>query len=393
MQPSETIELSVVIPCLNEIETLATCIRKAKGWMERHSISGEVIVADNGSTDGSQADARACGARVVDVAERGYGSALFFGTSAASGEYVIMGDADDSYDFSNLGPFLDKLREGYDLVMGNRFAGGIEPGAMPWKNRYIGNPVLSGVGRLFFRSPANDFHCGLRGFSKEAFHKMNLQTTGMEYASEMVIRATVLNLKIGEVPTVLSKDGRTRPPHLRPWRDGWRHLRFMLLYSPNWVFLYPGITLMGVGVLIGAVLLPRPLAIGNVVFDIHTILYAMLMVMLGFQSITFALLARVHAVALGLLPSDRLERWASSRLTLESGLVAGFLLILIGLVGTLRTLHVWGEVSFGELSPQHTLRLAIPAVLNLALGCQMVLSSFFLGILGLSVERRRAPEQ
>jgi glycosyltransferase involved in cell wall biosynthesis len=388
----ESLELSVVLPCLNEIETVAICVRKAKAWLDDNGVRGEVIVADNGSTDGSQADATAAGARVVNVSERGYGSALFYGTSAALGQYVIMADADDSYDLANLGPFLAKLREGYDLVMGNRFAGGIKPGAMPWKNRYIGNPALTGIGRLFFRSAIRDFHCGMRGFSLTAFRQMKLQTTGMEYASEMVIRATVLGLKITEVPTTLSPDGRSRPPHLRPWRDGWRHLRFMLLYSPYWALLYPGLALMLVGLIIGGALLPRPLAVGSVVFDIHTILYAMLMIIVGFQSVTFALLARVHAVSLGLLPPDRLQRWVSSH-TLELGLIGGVMLICLGLGGTFFTIYGWEQSSFGELSPRHSLRFAIPSVLAIALGFQTILASFFLGVLGLRHVQREIPSQ
>ena len=241
------IELSIVMPCLNEAETLEQCIRGALDFLEQNGITGEVIVADNGSTDGSQEIGVRARARVVDIEPRGYGSALIGGITAARGRFVIMGDADSSYDFSNLMPFVQKLREGYDLVMGNRFLGGIKPGAMPWPNRYLGNPVLSSLGRLFFRSPIGDFHCGIRGFLRESVLKMDLRTTGMEFASEMVVKASSQKLRVIEVPTTLSPDGRSRPPHLRRWRDGWRHLRFMLLFSPRWLFLYPGILFMLLG--------------------------------------------------------------------------------------------------------------------------------------------------
>ena len=261
-----SVELTIVMPCLNEAETLEKCIVKARSFLERSGISGEVVIGDNGSTDGSIGIARRCGARVVDIPIRGYGAALNGAIIASRGKYCVMGDSDDSYDFSNLDLFVKELRAGADLVMGNRFLGGIEPGAMPWKNRYIGNPVLSGVGRFLFRAPAKDFHCGLRAFSRDAFLRMDLRTTGMEFASEMVIKATLMGMKIVEVPTTLSPDGRSRPPHLRPYRDGWRHLRFMLLFSPDWLFLYPGLVLMFAGLLLGAKLLASPVYINGVAF-------------------------------------------------------------------------------------------------------------------------------
>ena len=264
-------ELSIVMPCLNEAETLATCIDKARGFLDRHGIAGEIVIADNGSTDGSQEIAVSRGARVVNVPSKGYGSALMGGIAAARGRYVIMGDADDSYDFTDLMPFVERLRAGDELVMGNRFLGGIEPGAMPPLHKYLGNPVLTWIGRLFFGSPSGDFHCGLRGFDRQAILSLDLQTTGMEFASEMVVRATLQGLRIDEVPTTLSKDGRSRPPHLRSWRDGWRHLRFLLMYSPRWLFLYPGLFLMIVGLLAGAWLLPGPRRIGGVELDIQTL--------------------------------------------------------------------------------------------------------------------------
>src|SRR5882762_10355162 len=270
------LELSIVIPCLNEAETLATCIKKAQQSLREHNVEAEIIVADNGSTDGSQEIARALGASVVDISAKGYGNALMGGIATAHGKYIIMGDADDSYDFSALGPFIEQLRAGFDLVMGNRFIGGIKPGAMPPLHRYLGNPLLTFIGRLFFRSPIRDFHCGLRGFSKEAFLKLDLQTTGMEFASEMVVKATLQHLRLTEVATTLSPDGRSRPPHLRSWRDGWRHLRFLLLYSPRWLFLYPGLAALVVGLLGTLWLLPEARTVGGITLDVHTLLYAAL---------------------------------------------------------------------------------------------------------------------
>ncbi|MCS7079565.1 MAG: glycosyltransferase family 2 protein [Chloracidobacterium sp.] len=382
-----SIELTIVMPCLNEAETLATCIRKAQGFLERYGVAGEIVVGDNGSTDGSQAIAERLGARVVHIPTRGYGAALYGATLTARGRYVIMGDSDDSYDFSNLMPFLEKLRAGYDLVMGNRFKGGIQPGAMPWKNRYIGNPVLTGIGRLLFRCPVGDFHCGLRGYSLEAFKKMDLRTTGMEFASEMVIKATLMGMRIAEVPTTLAPDGRSRPPHLRPWRDGWRHLRFMLLYSPRWLFLYPGLALMLLGLAVGVWLLPGPQRVAGVVFDVHTLLYAALAVLIGFQCVTFALLAKVFAVNEGLLPEDPRLTQLFKYITLEIGLILGGLLTVGGLVGSVTAVASWNEVAYGPLDAGRTLRLVIPSVLCLMLGCETILASLFLSILGLRIRR------
>ena len=381
---ADPIELSILMPCLNEAETLATCIRKAQTWMTRHQVAGEVIVADNGSTDGSQRIARVMGARVVDVPERGYGAALRAGIEAAAGKYVIMGDADDSYNFANLGPFLSKLRNGYDLVMGNRFAGGIEPGAMPPLHKYLGNPVLTGIGRLLFRSPCRDFHCGLRGFSKEAALKMDLRTPGMEFASEMVVKATLNKLRIIEVPTTLSPDGRSREPHLRSWRDGWRHLRFLLLYSPRWLFFYPGVLLMLVGLAVGLWLLPGPRAVGSITLDVHTLLYAAAAVLTGFQAVNFAVFTKIFGVTSGLLPPDAKLEKAFKYVTLESGIVAGVVLFLTGLGLSIFAVSDWGAHSFGPLDPTKILRLVIPAVSAMMLGSEIVLSSFFLSVLGLT---------
>ena len=326
----DAVEVSIVMPCLNEAETVVRCVEKSLRAFRENSICGEVIVADNGSTDGSRELARDAGARVVSVEAKGYGSALMGGILAARGKYVIMGDADDSYDFSHVPRFLEKLRAGHDLVMGNRFLGGIQPGAMPTLHRYLGNPVLSGVGRLFFHSPCGDFHCGLRGFSKDAIEKLDLRTTGMEFASEMVVKATLHGLRIGEVPTTLAPDGRSRPPHLRSWRDGWRHLRFLLLYSPRWLFFYPGLTLLISGLSIILWLLPGPRRVGSVVLDVHTMLGGAALILIGFQSVAFAVLAKVFAVNSGLMPWTPGFRRIFDWITLETGLIVGALLILGG---------------------------------------------------------------
>lgn len=370
-----SLELSIVIPCLNEAETLATCIRKAQWYLKQHNISGEVIIADNGSTDGSQGIATQMKARVVSVKEKGYGSALRGGIAAARGQYAIMGDADDSYDFTKLAPFLNKLREGYDLVMGNRFKGGIKQGAMPPLHRYLGNPVLTWTGRLLFPSPCGDFHCGLRGFRTAAIKDLNLRTTGMEFASEMVVKASLHKMRIAEVPTTLSPDGRSRPPHLRSWRDGWRHLRFLLLYSPRWLFLYPGALLMLIGFVSTLWLLQSP--------RIHTLLYSSAAVIIGFQAVSFAVFTTVFAVSEGLLPEDRLFKRLFRHLNLEVGLIVGSIIFLIGIISSLYAFVVWEQQLFGSLEPVKMMRVIIPAVTCLALGFQTILSSFFLSVLGL----------
>lgn len=376
-------EVSIIMPCLNEAETLEACVGKARRFLCEHRIAGEIIVADNGSTDGSQAIAARMGARTVHVGSRGYGRAIMGGVAAARGKFVIMGDADDSYDFTGLLPFVTRLREGYDLVMGNRFKSGIRAAAMPFLHRYVGNPFLTRIGRLFFHSVSGDFHCGLRGFSRAAFLRMNLRTTGMEFASEMIVKATLLGMRITEVPTTLSPSGRTRPSHLRPWRDGWRHLRFMLLYSPRWLFLYPGLLLMLIGALTGVWLLPGPRAVGTVTFDVHTLLYAAAAILLGFEAISFAALSRIFAVSEGLLPEDpRLSRFIRI-ITLEAGLVIGGVLVIIGLAGSLYAFSAWGARHYGPLDSTKTLRMVIPAIVSLTLGCQIVLSSFFLSVVGM----------
>lgn len=380
------VELSIVMPCLNEAETLATCIRKAQRYLQRSRVSGEVVVGDNGSTDGSQDIARSMGAHVIDVAERGYGAALFGAFAAARGRYCIMGDSDDSYDFENLDLFVEKLREGYDLVMGNRFQGGIKAGAMPWKNRYIGTPALSAIGKIFYSAKVGDFNCGLRGISKRAIERMDLRTTGMEFASEMVVKASLLDLKVAEVPTTLSPDGRSRPPHLRVWRDGWRHLRFLLVYSPRWLFLYPGVLLVAAGLTGVALLLPGPIVFHGIGFDVQTLLYAFTFVLLGFQLVAFAVFSKLFAISEGLLPEDPRLEWVFRWVGLEVGLVIGGVLVAAGLGGSIFAVSHWAKLHFGALDPDQMLRIVMPAVFSVALGVQIICSSFFLSILGL---RRR----
>jgi len=384
---SEAIELSVVMPCLNEAETLEACILKAQRAMQDANIVGEVVIADNGSTDGSIEIAERLGARVVRVPAKGYGSALMGGIAAAAGQYIVMGDADDSYDFGHAPRFVQQLRQGSDLVMGNRFRGGIQKGAMPPLHQYFGNPALTRLGRWFFRNrTVGDFYCGLRGFRKDAYERMRLRTTGMEFATEMVVKATLLKMRVAEVPTTLSPDGRSRPPHLRTWRDGWRTLRFFLLYSPRWLFLYPGIFLMLLGVILGAWLLPAARVVAGVAFDVHTLLYAAVFVLLGFQSISFAVFTKMFAISEGLHPPDAALDKAFNYITLEVGLLAGGLLVLAGLGVSIFAVGFWQSRHFGQLDYARTMRLVIPAALFLTLGVQTVFASFFISVLGL---RRR----
>ncbi len=374
------------MPCLDEAETLETCIRKASTSAKGLGLDLEIVIADNGSTDGSQEIARRNGAIVVDVDERGYGAALRAGIEQAGADYVIMADADDSYALDDLGPFVEALDAGADLVMGNRFKGGIEPGAMPTVHRVLGNPVLSFIGRRLFSTDIGDFHCGMRGFRREAILDLDLRTTGMEFASEMVVRASLDDLDVREVPTTLSPDGRTREPHLRTWRDGWRHLRFLLLFSPRWLLLIPGMVLVVLGLIGLAVLLPGPARVGSVEFDIHALLYAHLAVVVGFNAIVLACFARVYSVSAGLLPeNDGLVRWLQ-RLSLERVLVAGLLLIVAGAAGSIIAVVVWGSESFEGLDPSETMRIVIPSVTAVAIGAELVLASFVIGVLGL--ERR-----
>jgi glycosyltransferase involved in cell wall biosynthesis len=375
---SVSLELTILMPCLNEARTVGLCVAKARGFLARAGIDGEVLVADNGSTDGSQRLAQEAGARVVDVAARGYGAALMGGIAAAQGRFIIMGDADDSYDFERLDPFVAELRRGAQLVMGNRFKGGIAPGAMPALHRYLGNPVLSGLGRLFFPSPVADFHCGLRGFDRDAMRALELSAPGMEFASEMVVKATAHGLRVIEVPTTLKPDGRGRPPHLRSWRDGWRHLRLLLVFSPRWLFLYPGLLLLAVGLLGMAWLLGGPRLVGGVAFSIHTLLFAGVSVVLGVQMCAFALVARLHAAHSGWLPMDeRLQTWVQ-RATLERGLAAGLVLTATGLAGAAWALWQWAQGGLGQLVPEQTMRAVIPSAIAIVVGVQLTFASFLL---------------
>lgn len=377
------IEVSVVMPCLNEAETLERCIVKAQRALEEANIAGEIVIADNGSSDGSIEIAQRLGATVVNVRAKGYGNAIMGGIAAARGKFIVMGDADASYDFGDIPLFVNQLRAGYELVMGNRFRGGIHPGAMPLLHRYLGNPVLTEIGRLFFNSRCGDFHCGLRGFTKAAYLRMGLRTTGMEFASEMVVKATLFRVSICEVATPLYPDGRSRKPHLRTWRDGWRHLRFLLLYSPRWLFLYPGFALMFAGLALGAWLLPGPRRVGPAVLDVHTLLYAASAVLLGFQAIAFAVFTKVFAIIEGLHPPETAMTKLFRYVNLELGLVVGALLSLLGLAISAYAVHTWSVRHFGPLDISQTLRLVIPAALCLILGVQTIFSSFFLSILGL----------
>jgi len=371
------------MPCLNEAETLETCIKKARTYLDRSGVCGEIVVADNSSTDGSQAIAVRNGARVIDVAEKGYGNALIAGINAARGSYVIMGDADDSYDFLHLDGFMEKLRQGYDLVMGNRFKGGIRKGAMPPLHRYLGNPVLTAIGRLFFKCPAGDFHCGLRGFSRAAILKLDLQCSGMEFASEMVIKATIQGLSIVEVPTTLDKDGRSRPPHLRSWRDGWRHLRFMLLHSPRWLFLYPGLFLTLFGACIVIWLLPGDKSIGRVSFGIHTLLYAATIVLIGMQIVSLAVFTRVYGIKARLLKPNALLNKLLDLFSLETCIVIGGLLMAFSIGLFCAQILFWGQQHFGNLNAGQVMRWAIPSTLLFNAGIQILIARFFLSILEL----------
>lgn len=382
------LELTILMPCLNEVRTVKRCIQKAQGFLRRANVQGEILVADNGSCDGSIASALALGARVEVVPERGYGAALIAGISAAKGRYVIMGDADDSYDFERLDPFLQRLRSGDDLVMGNRFLGGIASGAMPWHHRYLGNPVLSFIGRQFFKSPVRDFHCGLRGFRRDAITGLGLSCKGMEFASEMIVKATLNALRVSEVPTTLSQDGRDRPPHLRSFRDGWRHLRFLLVHCPRWLFLYPGILLLGLGIGMQWTLLGGPVTFGHVVFDIHTMLYAAALSIIGAQISIFGVLSQFAAFRLGILPSvPKSVKWAEQA-PLEYGLLAGGALFLCGICWATVALLSWADVGFSAIDPTSVMRSAIPSVTLMIMGVELFFASFFFSVLRLKAERR-----
>ncbi len=380
-------ELTILMPCLNEAETLGICVGKAQAFLKSSGISGEVLIADNGSNDGSQEIATKLGARVVPVAARGYGSALRAGIAAARGTYVIMGDSDDSYDFSALSGFVERLRAGDQLVMGNRFKGEVKPGAMPPLHRYLGNPVLTAIGRLFFRSPCGDFHCGLRGFDRQAIIGLDLQSPGMEFASEMVVKATLNQLRIAEVPITLYPDGRSRPPHLRSWRDGWRHLRFLLLFSPRWLFLYPGLLLMALGVAGMAWLLPEARRVGNVTFDVHTLYYTALAAVVGYQSVQFWLFATYYSIGEGLRrPSKRFARLIEI-LTLEIGLLGGAVLLTGGLALGGYAFGAWEQRDFGALTSPLTLRFVIASGTMILIGLQTIYGAFFMNVLAIRASR------
>lgn len=384
-----SLELTILMPCLNEARTLPACVRKARQFLVDHAIDGEVVVADNGSTDGSREIAERCGARVVPVPVRGYGAALAAGIEAAQGRFVIMGDSDDSYDFTNLMPFVEKLRAGFDLVMGNRFLGGIAPGAMPPSHRYFGNPMLTAVGRLFFRNKTvGDFYCGIRGFRREAVRGLDLQSPGMEFALEMIIKAGMHGLRLTEVPTTLSPDGRDRAPHLRSYRDGWRSLRLYLLMSPRWFFAVPGAVLLLGGALVTALLAPGPLTLGGVTFDYHTLLFSSASIVLGYQALLLAAFAKLMAVETGLHPPITKLTFLEQRPTFERVVLAGALLTTCGVVLGLVATRDWSLTGFGNLRASDSLRIVIGSVLFLLLGGQTALAGCFFGIINLLADRR-----
>ncbi|MDR3530338.1 MAG: glycosyltransferase family 2 protein [Rhodopila sp.] len=383
----EGLELTILMPCLNEARTLPACIGKARSFLERAGVVGEVLVADNGSSDGSQEVARHHGARVIAVSEKGYGSALIAGIRAAHGRFVIMGDSDDSYDFSRLDLFLDRLREGSQLVMGNRFAGGIQAGAMPPLHRYVGNPVLTTLGRLLFKSPCKDFHCGLRGVERDAILRLDLSAAGMEFASEMVVKATIGKLRIAEVPTSLSPDGRDRPPHLRSWRDGWRHLRFLLLFSPRGLFFYPGAFMFGMGMLAMLRLLIGPVVIGSIGFDINTLMYASAATVIGWQSMIFWVSAKIHGTREGIVSPDPNFDRALGQITLERVLLASLAVFLCGILIAIGSVFSWGGEGFHALDPSHSVRLVIPAVTAMLLAVQSANGAMFVALLKIRKSR------
>ncbi len=375
-------ELTILMPCLNEAETIGICITKANTWIAQNAVDAEVLVSDNGSTDESKQIALNLGARVIDAPDKGYGGALIFGILNAKGAYVIMGDSDDSYDFSSLNLFLEKLRQGNDLVMGNRFKGGIMKGAMPFIHRYLGNPVLSFIGRLFFKTPVGDFHCGLRGFRQDIVARLSLQTLGMEFASEMIVKASLFNLKIAEVPATLSMHGRTRRPHLRTWRDGWRHLRFLLMHSPKWLFYIPGISLFFLGLLLMLLTVLKPFEIvKGIYFDTNTLIFASVFIITGFSCITLGLFTRTYATEEGFLPKQKLDDRIEKFFTLEIGVLMGLIILLSGIAGSFYSFYIWQQAKFGNLDYKEILRIVVPSATLILLGTQLLFSSFFLGIL------------
>jgi hypothetical protein len=377
----QALELTILMPCLNEAETIEVCVRKARGFLERAGVKGEVLIADNGSTDGSQAMAQAEGARVVAVPEKGYGAALMGGIVAAHGRYVVMGDADDSYDFENLDGMLEHLRGGADLVMGNRFKGGISPGAMPFLHRYLGNPVLSFLGRLFFHVPTGDFHCGLRGFSRAAILGLDLKSPGMEFASEMVVKAQLAKLRIEETPTTLRPDGRSRAPHLKTWRDGWRHLRFLLLHSPKWLFVYPGAVLIALG-LAGAIILSAGAVrlTPGLELDIHTLTASCFAILIGVQLVMFGSLARRYAMVEGILPpATRLHSFLMG-LSLEVILRIAGVIFALGVIGAIWAVSLWAQTGFGEIQYHDVMRVLVISLTAVAVSVQLAASGFLASV-------------
>lgn len=381
-----TIELSIIIPCLNEAESLPHCLSKAFSFLTTNNIIGEVIVVDNGSSDGSASIARNYNAIVITEPEKGYGNAMIAGINKSTGKYIIMGDADDSYDFSAILPFLNHLHKGYDLVIGNRFKGGIQRGAMPFLHRYIGNPILSFTGRLFFRIKIGDFLCGLRGFSRTCYDQLELRTTGMEFGPEMIVKAALLKLKITEIPIILYPDKRNQPSHLRTWRDGWRNLRFLLLYSPRWLFLIPGIVLMLLGIIGSISLIIGPISIGAKKLDIHTLVYTSGFILLGFQFISLYIFSKLYAATHGLIPNQQkfINRF-SRFFKLEKGIAFGLLLFAAGIYLSIKSVLYWKHTGFGNLDHVKVLRWVIPSVTLLLLGVQLIISCFYLSILAIKI--------
>lgn len=379
-------ELSIIIPCLNEAATLGSCLQKAGTFISENKIDGEIIVADNGSTDGSVEIAKQYNVIVSNEPNKGYGSTLITGINSSKGKYIIMGDADNTYDFLQIMPFLNLLREGNDLVIGNRFKGEIRKDAMPFLHRYLGNPVLSFAGRLFFKTGIGDFHCGLRGFSRECYDELQLHTTGMEFASEMIVKASFLRKKIVETPVTLYPDSRNRPSHLRTWRDGWRHLRFLLLYSPKWLFLIPGIILMIFGLICSVSLITGPVTINGKRFDVHTLMFMSGFVLLGFQFIILYVFTRFYTATHALIPNQQnfLERFRKY-FSLEKGIFLGVILSLAGVILIIRSFLIWKNTGFGDLNPEVVLRWVIPSVTLLLLGVQLIISCFYLSILAIRI--------
>ena len=379
-RPAE-LELTILMPCLNEAETISVCVTKARGFLERSGVKGEVLIADNGSTDGSQALAEAAGGRVVGVLDRGYGAALIGGIEAARGRFIIMGDGDDSYDFERLDGMLERLRDGAQLVMGNRFKGGIEKGAMPFLHRYLGNPVLSFLGRLFFRVPIGDFHCGLRGFSREAMLALGLKSTGMEFASEMVVKSALQGLRIEETPTTLKPDGRTRAPHLKTWRDGWRHLRFLLLHSPKFLFIYPGAAMTVLGLLgVAALGVADARVTSGLVLGVHTLVASCFAILIGVQLVMFGALARRYAMVEGFLPKPRNLGGFLMGLTLETILRGALAVFLLGSIGAGWAVEQWAHVGFGPLEAFGVMRLLVVSLTAVAVSVQLAASGFLASV-------------